>query len=226
MNEDINLYKVRKLIYQIMFDLNEQEYLEDTNLFDLVFIESLKNVVEYHVKNNYLSDSVKNNINEYLYQARNYNDENKIERINLINDVIKLMNSQEKDESLIFYRFELLKRRRDFKYVFKYTDEQIKNEIENIHDSICNDLIVTVSHSDVVDDEEFMKYYLPCIGNSELYYESLNVILKENPAVFKNQLFYTRMLTVLTHNDELYEDKKEVLEYNNKLIKRINKKRK
>jgi len=80
MNEDINLYKVRKLIYQIMFDLSEQEYLEDTNLFDLVFIESLKNVVEYHVKNNYLSDSVKNNINEYLYQARNYNDENKIER--------------------------------------------------------------------------------------------------------------------------------------------------
>ena len=103
----------------------------------------------------------------------------------------------------------------------RYIKNLIISQINNIHDSICNDLFVLVSHSSNVSDEEFIKEYLTELKDSDLYYESLNVILKENPLVFKDQLFYNRMICVLEYNNLIYED---LVEYNQKLVKKIDKK--
>lgn len=218
--EPINKYKTRKLVYQIMFDFYEDNNHEDPFMFDLNIIKSLETIVEYHTSQNDLSASVMDNINKFLMAAREYKDENRNERIEIINNIIRLMNSQEKDQSLIFYRMQLHTRTKEFKYLFKASDAEIIKEIDNVHDSICHDLFVLVSHSTDVSDEDFVKEYLPELKDSDLYYESINTILKENPIVFKDQLFYNRMICVLEYNNIMYQD---LVEYNEKLVKKIDK---
>lgn len=219
--EPIQNYKLRKLIYHIMFDFFEDNYLEDPKSFDLMIMKSLRNVVEYNTQENNLSESVKDNIRKFLLQAREYKDEYRKERINIINEIIGLLNTQEKDDSLIFYRMQLYDRTKVFRYLFQASKEEIIKEIDNVHDSICYDLFVLVSHSTDVSDEEFVKEYLPELKASDLYYESLNMILRENPIVFKDQLFYNRMMCVLEYNNIIHQ---ELINYNEKLIKKIDKK--
>ncbi|MBQ2946439.1 MAG: hypothetical protein IJE04_01120 [Bacilli bacterium] len=219
--EPINIYQTRKLIYQIMFDFYENNYEEEPNMFSLNILKSLEVIVEYHTSQNDLSRNVIDNIGKFLMAAREYKDENRNERIEIINNIIRLMNNQEKDQSLVFYRIQLYSRTKEFRYLFQASDAEIISQINNIHDSICNDLFVLVSHSSNVSDEEFIKEYLTELKDSDLYYESLNVILKENPLVFKDQLFYNRMICVLEYNNLIYED---LVEYNQKLVKKIDKK--
>lgn len=223
MNEPINNYRLRKLVYQIMFDFYDEDYSEETYLFDLVFIESLKNIVEYHAKNNDLSQEVRKNISKFLFQAREYNDENREKRIEFINETIQIMNQQKEDNSLAFYRLQLFYRTTEFKYLFQVSNLEVKNQIPLIHDSICNDAFVLASHSEDIDDMEFVTEYLPSLKDSDLYYESLNVILRENPIVFKDITFYNRMICILEFNNLKNE---EFVKYNEKLVKKINRKTK
>ena len=219
--EPINKYKMRKLVYNIIFNFYEKNYNDEPELFDLIIIESLKNIVEYNTKENNLSESVKDNIRSFLLQAREYEDEHRKERINIINEIIGLLNTQEKDDSLIFYRMQLYDRTKDFKFLFQAPKSEIIKEIDNVHDSICYDLFVLVSHSTDVSDEEFIKEYLPELKASDLYYESLNIILRENPIVFKDQLFYNRMMCVFEYKNITYQ---ELVKYNEKLVKKIERK--
>lgn len=226
MNEDINVYKTRKLVYQIMFDFSDVDYKNDSDLFSLVILKSLQNIIEYYVENNYLSDSVITNINNYLLQARDYKDKNREKRIEIINSIIITMNSQKQDESFIFYRLELLKRRNDKMYML-CSDDVVKKEIKNINDSICHDLCVLVSHTDIITDEEFANEYLPYFINSNLYYESINAMLEENPIVFKDKIFYDRVNQVLGLNKEIYkgtEEERPINRLNKKMIRQINNK--
>jgi len=225
MYEDLETYRMRKIIYSIIFNFYENDY-EDKDDFDLLVVESLRNVVEYLASQNYLSASVKDNINNYLMRARYFEDENKSKRIQLINDTIGFMNSQNIDQSLIFYRLQLFDRRREFKYLFKASNEEIKKEIENVHDSICHDLYVLIGQSILTSDEDFEKEYLPLFQNTNIYYESLNMFLKENPRVFKDDIFYNRMTRVINLNNELCSNNKEVLKMNKKLLKKIEKSKK
>lgn len=221
MIEEINIYKTRKLIHQVMFNFYDNDYTDDVRMFGLNFIKSLRNVVEVFVRNNDLSKDVRNNIFNFLAQARNYKDEDFNERIDLINETIRILNSQEKDESLMFYKFQLFDRTGDLNFFFKATEEEVLSLVDNIHDSICNDLFVLISHLDDVSDEEFINEYLPELKDSDSYYESINYMLKENPIIFKNQTFYNRMICVLEYNGIMYND---LINYNNKLVKKINKK--
>jgi len=219
--EPIHKYKTRKLVYNLIFNFHEDNHLEDPEIFDLIIMESLKNVVEDNTRENNFSESVKDNIKKFLMQAREYKDNHRKERINIINEIIGLLNTQEKDDSLIFYRMQLYDRTKIFGYLFQAPKEEIIKEIDNVHDSICYDLAVLVSHSTDVSDEEFAKEYLPELKASDLYYESLNMILRENPIVFKDQLFYNRMMCVLEYNNIIHQ---ELINYNEKLIKKIDKK--
>lgn len=223
MNEDIGLYRTRKLINNIIFNFYENDYEEDPECFDLLIVESLKNIVEYYANNNFLSEAVKNNIYNYLTQAREYEDDNKKQRLELINDIIGIVNSQKKDESIIFYKIELYKRRKRIGDLLELDDKKIEKEIENVHDSICHDLWVITSHTDDATSEEvFQSEYLPYFKDSNFYYESLNAMLDENPIVFQNQTFYNRMMQVINLNNSLYNDNKKVLNMNKKILKKIN----
>lgn len=219
--ESIEQYKIRKLIDQIIFDFYEENYEEQPDIFNLNILKSLEIIVKYYTSQNDLSKSVIDNVYKFLVVAREYDDENKNERIEIINNIIRIMNGQKRDESLTFYRIQLYNRTKEFRYLFKASNAEIINEIDNIHSSICNDLVVLISHSNDVSDMDFINEYLPELKDSALYYESLNVILKENPAVFKDPLFYNRMICILECNNLIYED---IVEYNEKLVKRIDKK--
>lgn len=224
--EDINRYKTRKMLYEIMFNFEKIDYSKDPDIFDLTIIESLRNLVKYHTSNGHLKDSVKDNINEFLSQARYHFDDNRVERIKLINEMITLINSQIDDEHLMFYRFQLYYRTKQSRYLLKASREEIEKEIPHVHDSICHDLYLVSSHSDEFTDEEFIKEALPYLQDSNLYYESLNMILKENPIVFKDLTFYNRMMCVLNINNDIYKAEKEMIKYNKKLVKSIDKKTK
>lgn len=219
--EPIEQYRLRKLIYQLMFNFEDTNYDEEAYLYDLVAVGSLRNIVEYHAKHNDLSKDVIYNINKFLSQAREYNDEHRLERIEIINDIIRIMNGQEKDNSLVYYRIQLYERTKDYRYLLKSTNEEIIKEIPMIHESICNDLLVLVSHMEDINDMEFANEFLPDLVNNELYYESLNMILLENPIVFKDKTFYNRMMCVLNFNNLTHQ---ELEEKNEKLVKKINKK--
>ena len=69
MYEDLVTYRMRKVIYTIIFNFYENDY-EDKEDFDLLTVESLRNVIEYLTSQNYLSESVKENIHNYLTRAR------------------------------------------------------------------------------------------------------------------------------------------------------------
>lgn len=222
MYENIEIYRMRKVIENVIFNFYENDY-EDKEDFDLITVESLRNVVEYLSSQNYLSESVKNNIHNYLTRARYFEDENRSKRVEFINETIGFMNRQQFDHSLIFYRLQLFDRRKDFKYLFKSTNEEIKKEIENVHDSICNDLYVLIGQSNLTSDKEFEEEYLPYFKNTNIYYESLNMFLKENPTVFKDEIFYSRMMKVINLNNEICNDK-EVFKMNKKLLKKIDRK--
>ena len=222
--ESINDYMLRKVIYEIIFNNEKINYAEDSSIFDLSVIESLRNIVKYHTSNGHLIDSVKDNISEFLSQARYHFDKEREERIKLINEILILMNNQINDEHLMFYRFQLYYRTKQSRYLLKASQEEIKKEIQHVHDSICHDLYVITSHSDEFTDEEFIKESLPYLQDSNLYYESLNMMLRENPIVFKDLTFYNRMMCTLNMNNEIYKDEIEMIRYNKKLVKSINKK--
>ena len=226
MNEPIELYKLRKLIYYIIFNSCIEDYEESNDMFDIVILESLRNIVEFHVGRGDLSKDVKNNINNFLRLARDINDENRNERIKICNEIIRIINSNDLDKSILFYRLELQKRTRDFGYIIKYSDDKVIEDIELVHDSICDDFFIMTSHTDNIEEEIFKTEFLPNFINSDAYYDSLNAILEENPSVFKNETFYNRMLQVLNLNKEIYNNDKKITKYNKKLINKINRKRK
>jgi len=223
MNEKNETYNFRKLIYSIIFNDNLINYYDWFN--DLYFLDSLKNIVEEHTKHNYLGQKVKNNIYNFLQKIREYKDDKRVERINIINEIIKLLNTQIKDKSLVFYSLELYKRRCDRNYLFKIPNDVIINEIPNVHTSICFDVQILASHLDAT-EEDFQNVFFPLLIDCEYYYESLNAILYENPEIFRNELFYNRMNRILNYNNKLYEDtnKEKYMKKANKImLKRINK---
>lgn len=222
--EEINRYKTRKMIYEIIFNFEKIDYTKDPDIFDLTIIESLRNIVKFHTSKGNLIDSVKDNINEFLNQARYHFDDDRVERIKLINEIITLINSQINDEYLMFYRFQLYYRNKNSKYLLKATREEIEKEIPHVHNSICHDLYVVVSHSDEYTEEDFNNEALPYLQDSNLYYESLNMILRENPIVFNDLNFYNRMINILNINNSIYKDEKEMIKYNKKLVKSIDRK--
>ena len=156
--------------------------------------------------------------------ARDIEDENRNERIKVCNEIIRILNSNDLDKSILFYRIELQKRTRDFGYIIKYSDDKVIEDIELVHDSICNDFFIMTSHTSDIEDSVFKQEFLPSFVNSDAYYDSLNAILEENPSVFRDEIFYNRMLEVLNFNKEIYNNDRKITKYNKKLINKINRK--
>lgn len=180
-------YETYKLITAIMYYYNNEVYYKDS--FDIAFLEMMKKLVSLSVERGYLSNNAKENINRFLVDVRNYEDENRNKRINIINDILRIMNHQKDDKTIEFYRMQLSTRRNDKKYLTKYSDYVIKKEISEINLSIVYDYLVVYSHSNEITDEEFINDFLPGFVTSTLYYESINAILEENPSMFKDMKY-------------------------------------
>lgn len=215
---DKNVYIIEKLLMTIIFDSNNVNYQDKTWSHDIKILEVFKELIAAYVERKILSKELKYNINNFLIQIRMIKDEDSEKRIKIINDIILLLNGQDKDKSLTVYINELWKRR-SFKYLF-YSDEVIKNEIPAVNESICFDTQVLISHDKThTSDADFIKH-IPILKDNLYYYESLRAILSECPSMFKDDTFYRRILYVLDLNYELYNELKEE---NKKMIKKINK---
>ena len=219
--DEQDIYYQHKFFLAIMFDNDYDYYKKNTWIYDIDILEDFRNYVRKFTKKNYLSDKVKDNIYKILVDGRSVKDEYYQERISLINEIIIILNCQQKDNSLEYYIYQLLARKRKtVKELEKYNLQDLYNEIPTIHESIFSDFMVLLSHSEQISDEQFVDRFLDAFTQDKMYYESLNAILKRCPSMFQNKLFIDRMNAVFALNSELYSDCKKL---NKEMIKKIKK---
>lgn len=218
MNSKIAWYYTVKLVYSIIFEIKSAGYKYKDYCFELIVLNILKETVQELTRENYLSDAIKNNIKNFLIQARDYQDKNRKERVKIINDIISLLNTQKYDNSLQFYAAALYIRRNSLRYLFFASSAEIKSKIEQVHNSIATDYYIMATHFDTIPDEQFYEQFLMDFVKLDVYYESINTILREMPSVFTDTVFYNRVMNVLSFKD-FFEK-----ENNSKLTKKINKK--
>ena len=73
MNEEIEIYKVTKLVTSIIFDFEDTDYSDRTTLFELDFLELLECTLESFSHNNFLSEEELN----IVMCARNHKNNHK-----------------------------------------------------------------------------------------------------------------------------------------------------
>lgn len=216
MSEDIATYYVYKMAFSIPFDIKESNYEYNEIYFKLNVMDYLKEIVKELSKENLFSKKVKDNIKNYLLQARDYKDKDRKERIDIINDILSYLNTQEKDNSLDFYASQLYLRRNSKRYLFARIDDIIR-EIDNVHNSLVCDYLILGTHLESMSEEIFKKHFFQKFIESKVYIESINSLLDEMPQLFNNSTFYKRVMDVL-------EMKKFFQDNNDKLYKQVNKK--
>lgn len=210
--EDYIIYKQQQ---NILFKIFIGEYNED--FFKISSMENLRYTLEVFINEKAIIDTSKKSLYNFLLEARNINDNDRVRRIELINEMISLLNFIKEDENLEFYRKELYKRRQCLKY-FLYDQDIIKNEISITNGSICCDFLILESHSSDVSEDKFDEQYLPLFINNYDYYEALNALLIEYPKVFKNEILCNRVVKVLEEEYRLNPSKD-----NKKIVKIIKK---
>lgn len=224
MNEKIQLeienYYNYKWWLHIIFDTETKNYLKNPHItFNTCVLENLKIIVESFTKKGYFSNEIKYNLYMLLGYAREYKDENIKERTDIINDIIKLLNTQEEDNSLVYYRSQLYTRTRDLRFLF-CSSEIIALNQEYIKQLLYDDFTIIVTHQKETTEQQFDEEYFIQFQNQKIYYENLYMLLEECPYLFKDEVFYNRVMKVLNKNS-----KKEKFENaNNKIKKKINRK--
>lgn len=208
-------YRSTKLALYIIFNEINNDYKNEPFLFNTVIIECLKDAVEEFINKNILSNDMKNNIYNYLYQAREIYDDKREDRIEISNEIIRIMNQSYIDNSIGFYKYELYKRQDDKQYL-SCSNEQVESEISNIKESICDDFLIFIAQNEIdTPTEEFVEEELEDLVNDPMYYNSINAFLHEQPYLFKDLTFYNRTLCVLDL---------KMQKYNNHSTKKLNKK--
>lgn len=223
-NQDYNNYIIRKFFSSIVFNTDKKINSVVDWFYDVDVLMYLEAYVELFCKHGFFNQIVKSNVYEFLFKAREIKDKDYEKRIEIINNIIINLNSSKLDKFkyINFYRNQLAVRRNDKKFLNNYSDEYIESIIDLVNTSICVDMFVINTHSKQISEEEFEFEYLSKFINNSLYYESLNVILYEFPELFKNPIFYNRVMKVINKNNDIIEDKR-LKKINNKLIKKIKK---
>lgn len=221
--ESIEEYIYSKILISIIFDVNHESYNYEENswIFDTKVLEDIKVIIEYYCYQGYLNLKIKNNVYNYLNEARNIKSDDYKDRIKLINEIITELNKSSDYTYHLFYSIELFKRRNNRKYLYKYNIDIIDKEIPLVNKSLIYDSLVLISHNNRTSDKKFVEEWLPSLTENLFYYESISAILKEYPEIFKDQTFYNRFICVLNANNELSENAS--YKVNKKLVKLVNK---
>ena len=185
---DKDNYIAEKFIYLIIFGGIEGEYKDQEWITSINILQSIKVVVEELVRHCYLSLDTKERIYNILSISRSIKSDNYEERLELINNIIKTVNSQRRDNSEIFYNFEMMKRYGD---VYELTKE-VEEEIEQ---SIAYDFIFLYLHN--TDPDDFSNYINDFSEFPQQYTLSMNAILIENPYLLKDKNIVANMHTTL-----------------------------
>lgn len=216
--EFIDSYYVHKYLLSIMFDTETENYLRTPKVFKAKTLKKLKLIIEDLTKGSYISYEIKRNLYTFIANIGEIKDcEDYSERFQVLGEITSLLNLQVDDNSLIFYRYNMFARTNDLKYLFKYSNIEIKALTDYVNQLIYNDFAVIKSHLEGT-DKEFDEDYLSEFQDTESYYENINLILKECPILLKNKTFYNRVMKVLNANSK----NKELQRINNKTLKKVN----
>lgn len=185
-----------------------------------------------YLENNYLSPFMKNNVLNYLNLAR-FNDDEEInnldclskkDKIELINSIIRLINSQDNNNYIDFYRQELYKRTLNRKCLTIPYDNLVLYNEHKLLESIKYDQFVLITHSEQTTNEEFEKEIIPILISDLKYFETINCILYEYPQQFNNPLFFSRYKNVIANFLNIQNSilgYKSVHSYNKRVINKI-----
>lgn len=214
-------YVFNKLLISVLFDDGYVfDFEKNKLLFTSGILINIKSIIESFCEIDAFNNRVKDNIYYFLNEVRKVNNSPSV--IKIINEIIVLLNRCDSNMSNIFYRVELEKRSGNKKFLSKYPDGFIEEQIHLVNISIVHDYLVLKSHSDIVSDEEFKNEWLPEFIESPLYFWSINAIIDEYPAMFKDKTFYNRFSSIIKYSSEL-ENKKINKKYMKKIERKIKK---
>ena len=199
-------YIAEKFIYLIIFGGTEGEYKDQEWITSLNILSSIRTVLEELIKHNYLSDSIKERLFKILSISRSIKTDNYEQRVDIINDIVRQINSQKEDNSEEFYYYETQKR---FGQTFYITEDLI----DNINDSIVFDFILLYLHN--LNPDNFKDFIEDFTVDPQKYLQSFNAITVENPSMFEDKNFVINLTTIL----DIIEKNKEF-----RKIKKLNKK--
>lgn len=220
-------YVLYKMFLSIIFNPNKDILKECDWICEIDSLVALKKVIEYLKNNNMLSRDIKGNIYNYLGIIRDIKDEYKVKRNIVIGEMIQILNLTEDTQALDFYQNEIYKRRSNIKHIFSVDPRDILSNIELINTSIQFDTEVLLSHSKFISEDIFDQDYLELFANNVFYYESLSALLYEYPGIFKDELFYNRILKVFNYaysinkNKYVYKENKNYIKKINKCVKQV-----
>lgn len=217
MTEEQERYICTKYIRSMIFSIGNIDYGKQMDFYDVGVLSDMRDGLSILTKDECLIKLVKDNLYRFLSDARDIYDEDREERLKIINEIITILNIAKEDENLTFYRVELAKRRRDIKYLLKNINE-IEEAINNVIKSILYDSVVLVALTEDTTDDEFINDCLSDLSKNPFYLESINAILNEYPKIFEDLTFYNRNICVLNCLS------KDIVKSNKKLIKKMDKK--
>lgn len=187
-------------------DVNYYENLYLKNLTDNEILSSFGEYIKEIGRNSFISPEVKENIINICAKLRNINDENRKERISIINDIVLSVNSQVEDKSLDFYADEYAYRfNMQGKTVYDTEIYEVKNVIV---ESIILDPSILKLQSKEYTEEEFEKY-IDALADKPEYLLSLNYLIVVYPEITVNELFLNRTIKVLNRAIENSQTKKQ-----------------
>ena len=189
MFKNLDDYIIYKYLYYIIF--NPMYELKFNN--DIEFLKLLKIYLTELTSLEILVPSVKYNILTELSDLRFIEDEYRLERLEIINEIIILLNSSEYDENFTFYREQLYNREGNRKFLKKYKNYIIYRNIDMINEMIMLDYCILISHIEVTSDERFLEDYLSEFIYGASYYKNLDIIINEYPDIINNKTFVERV---------------------------------
>ena len=194
-------YSIYKDCELLLVEKDAENLVKNDNyLNSYEFLLNFKEFISNLIDNDYLSPLMKNNVLNYLNVVRFSDnvecDSNWNKIIWLINDIIKLVNSNNCNKYVTFYRKEMYKRTNNDDYMNLPSVFIIQSE-DKLCSSIIFDHLVLLSHSDKVDDLTFDREYIPKLIGNWKYFESINCILEEYPNKFLDKLFMERYQMVM-----------------------------
>ena len=222
---DEDSYLCYKVCQLLLSDSNSDELIKyNSSLCSFDFLSFFLMFISALLQEDYIGPLMKKNVLKYLNNVRFSNDIDS-DRIHLINTIIRLINIQEGENYLDYYRQEMYKRTHNRQYLVYPYNSFIKENEDRLIESMQFDYLVLISHSNLVTDDEFYDNYYQEIISDLRYFETINCILEEYPERLLDPVFYQRYIIIINaflknqNNNYGYHS---LIRFNNRVEKKVN----
>ncbi len=222
---DEDSYLCFKICQLLLADPNSEElvnYNPSLNSFD--FLSSFLIFISVLLQENYVSPVMKMNVLKYLNNVR-FGDDVDADKIHLINTIIRLININDGNNYLEYYRQEMFKRTGNRDYLICPFNSYIKENEEMLMLSMQFDYLVLISHSSMINDDDFYDNYFSVMISDLRYFETINCILEEFPEMFLDSTFNERYNVIINTFLQAQNNKRgysSMKKFYNKVERKVN----